>query len=134
MDEKFEIRDKRSMDAQGNPKDGAASAQQQAGRPAPAKEPPGQESPRQADAAAPEASGFLAFAINLAGMAYMALGLGEAPTEPNLPEAKYIIDSLDMLGNKTKGNLTPDEEKGLRGIIYELKMNFSKVASGGSRK
>ncbi len=77
---------------------------------------------------------FLSFVVNLAGMVYMTLGLGEIPTEPNLPEAKYIIDSLDMLKEKTKGNLSPEEEKGMAGLLYELKVNFSKVASGQVRK
>ncbi len=72
--------------------------------------------------------------MTLAGMAYMTLGLGEIPTEPNLPEAKYIIDSLDMLKEKTKGNLSPEEDKGMAGLLYELKVNFSKVASGHVRK
>ncbi len=133
----FEVRDKRTMDAQGNPKMDAqgnpkaeaARAQQQArSRQTPAEGP--------SEAALPPAgeSNFLSFLVNLAAMAYMALGLGETPTEPNLPEAKYIIDSIDMLGAKTKGNLTPEEENGLGNIIYELKVNFSKVALGGARK
>ena len=73
---------------------------------------------------------FLSFMVNLAGMAYMTMGLGEVPTEPNLPEAKYIIDSIGMLKEKTKGNLSAEEEKGVSGLLYELKVNFSKVASG----
>ncbi len=68
--------------------------------------------------------------VNLAGMAYMTMGLGEVPTEPNLPEAKYIIDSMDMLKEKTSGNLSAEEEKSLSVLLYELKVNFSKVASG----
>ncbi len=77
---------------------------------------------------------FLSFMINLAGMAYMTMGLGEVPAEPNLPETKYIIDCMDMLKEKAKGNLSPEEEKGVAGLLYELKVNFSKVASGPARK
>ena len=41
--------------------------------------------------------------------------------------AKHSIDTLAMLEEKTKGNLT-DEEKDLLGtILYELKMRFVKA-------
>ncbi|NPA39774.1 MAG: DUF1844 domain-containing protein [Thermodesulfobacteria bacterium] len=59
--------------------------------------------------------------------------LGEIPDpvtqkkEVNLTLAKQTIDTLEMLRTKTKGNLTPDEEKLLQTIIYELKLKFLKL-------
>jgi len=44
--------------------------------------------------------------------------------ERNLEQAEFTIDLLDMLKEKTKGNLTADEEKFLNTVISELKLNF----------
>ncbi|WP_038057692.1 DUF1844 domain-containing protein [Thermodesulfobacterium hydrogeniphilum] len=59
--------------------------------------------------------------------------LGELPDpitnkkQVNLTLAKQTIDTLEMLREKTKGNLTLDEEKLLQTIIYELKLKFLKL-------
>jgi hypothetical protein len=71
---------------------------------------------------------FIPFIMNISAMAYMAMGLGEVATEPNLPEAKYIIESLDAIAKKTAGNLSGEEEKALKSVLYELKMNYAKVS------
>jgi hypothetical protein len=44
----------------------------------------------------------------------------------NLTAAKQTIDILDMLKEKTTGNLDENEEKLLEGILYDLKMRFVK--------
>ncbi|OQX91565.1 MAG: hypothetical protein B6D58_07425 [candidate division Zixibacteria bacterium 4484_95] len=44
--------------------------------------------------------------------------------ERNLEMAKSSIDILGMLENKTKGNLTEHEEKFLRQVLTELRMNY----------
>lgn len=44
--------------------------------------------------------------------------------ERDLQQAKVSIDMLDMLAEKTKGNLSEDEEKFLINIIDELKLNY----------
>jgi len=44
--------------------------------------------------------------------------------ERNLNEAKYTIDMLNMLKEKTKGNLTADEEKIINDAVFELQMNY----------
>ncbi len=46
--------------------------------------------------------------------------------EKNLPAAKQTIDILDMLHEKTKGNLDPNEASLIEGVLYELKMRFVK--------
>ena len=56
--------------------------------------------------------------------------LGEVPnpvtneTEKNLPQAKFLIDTLLMLREKTKGNLLAQENEMLNAFIYELQMRF----------
>jgi Domain of unknown function (DUF1844) len=44
--------------------------------------------------------------------------------ERNLAHAKESIDMLLLLRDKTKGNLTADEEKILTGIISEVQINY----------
>lgn len=47
----------------------------------------------------------------------------------NLPLAKQTIDLIGMLKEKTKGNLTSDEEKVLENILYDLRMRYIKASS-----
>jgi hypothetical protein len=62
------------------------------------------------------------------------LFLGEIPDpETNQPiedlnRAKYLIDELGVLEQKTAGNLTPDEARALKNILYELRMKFVRKA------
>lgn len=71
---------------------------------------------------------FLSLVLSLATSAQIALGDAEHPSTGeryvNLEEAQGYIDLLTMLGEKTRGNLTPNEEKLLRSAIYELKLRF----------
>ena len=50
-----------------------------------------------------------------------------SPTE-NLPLAKRNIDLLDILRDKTKGNLEDEEQKFLEGVIGQLKMAYLEKA------
>jgi hypothetical protein len=61
-------------------------------------------------------------------MAMMSMGKIKNPVsdkmETNLEYAKYSIDTLDMLKEKTKGNLSEYEEKFLDQVISELKIIY----------
>ncbi len=48
-------------------------------------------------------------------------------TEKNLPMAKQTIDTLEILKQKTKGNLDNEEEKLLESLLYELRMHYVKA-------
>ena len=54
--------------------------------------------------------------------------LGEIPnpitekTDKNIDQAKFLIDTLAMLKDKTKGNLSKQEEDLLNASVYELQM------------
>ena len=71
---------------------------------------------------------FPTFLISLNASAMVHLGLMEDPATgektKNLPMAKQTIDILSMLEEKTKGNLSDDEEQMLKNIIYDLRINF----------
>ncbi len=67
----------------------------------------------------------------VASLAYQTMVfLGEAPNpftqkvERNLTQAKFMIDTLAMLREKTAGNLTKEEEDSLNTTIYELQMIY----------
>ncbi|HSL89490.1 MAG TPA: DUF1844 domain-containing protein [Ignavibacteriaceae bacterium] len=61
-------------------------------------------------------------------MAMMSLGKLENPIagkiEKNIEFAKLSIDTLDMIKEKTKGNLSEYEEKFLNETLRELKLAF----------
>jgi hypothetical protein len=56
--------------------------------------------------------------------------LGELPDPEtgqkviNLDLARHAIDTLVVLDQKTKGNLTDEESELMRNIIYDVKMRF----------
>ena len=84
---------------------------------------------------------FATFVLSLSHSALV--HLGEAP-DPDTNEtahvdlglAKQNIDILGMLEEKTKSNLTGDEERLLAQVLFDLRMRFvekSKQASGAAK-
>ncbi|MFL6447476.1 MAG: DUF1844 domain-containing protein [Bryobacteraceae bacterium] len=61
------------------------------------------------------------------------LGGEEETTEPNLPLARHSIDLLAMLGEKTKGNLTVEEQRLLENGLTELRFRYVQVSDEMSR-
>lgn len=76
---------------------------------------------------------FSTFVLSMNSSVLVQLGLIDDPASgrktKNLPLAKQTIDMLAMLEEKTKGNLTDDEEKILTNILYELRMLYVKATS-----
>jgi hypothetical protein len=54
--------------------------------------------------------------------------------ERDLQQAQMSIDVLDMLVEKTRGNLTEQEEVLLKNILQELKLNYVEEASHEQKK
>ena len=50
----------------------------------------------------------------------------EGAPQKNLSAAKQTIDILDMINEKTKGNLDKNESSLIQGVLYELKMRYVK--------
>jgi hypothetical protein len=75
---------------------------------------------------------FATFILSLSHSAL--LHLGEAPhpetgqVEKNLALARQTIDLIGMLEEKTKGNLTGDEERLIGQILYDLRMRFVEMS------
>ncbi len=81
---------------------------------------------------------FATFVLSLSHSVLVHLGEaphpdGDAP-EPDLPLARQTIDLLGLLEEKTKGNLTGDEERLLSQVLFDLRMRFVEIskAHGGA--
>ncbi len=63
---------------------------------------------------------------------FFALGMVRAEKDderpPDLNLAKYNIDMLEVIQQKTQGNLTDDEAKILENTLHQLRMAFVKVS------
>ena len=63
-----------------------------------------------------------------ATQAAVALGQIQNPitkkTEVDIPQAKFAIDLLQILDEKTKGNRTAEEDKFLEDCLYQLRMVY----------
>ena len=75
----------------------------------------------------PEAD-FKFFLTTLGMQAWIAPGMVPNPinnkTEENINQAKFIIDTLEVLQQKTKGNLDKDEAELLEHLLYDLRLAF----------
>ncbi len=74
---------------------------------------------------------FATFVFSLSSTALVALGEMQDPiakeTNKNIPVAKQMIDVINMLKEKTKGNLTKEEEELITSLCSELKMKYIKA-------
>ena len=130
--EKEEARKKAEVEAAQKAAEAAQAAPAPNGQPAPAamageagadlpegmEEVPGQE----------EAPSFLALVSSLAAQTMFALGVlvprDSQQVYVNLEEARYTIEIIDILREKTKGNLTPEEAGQLTATLAELQQVF----------
>jgi hypothetical protein len=83
----------------------------------------------------PASFGFLV--LSLRTQAEMQLGLvrfsEEEPPQPDLPMARHSIDLLAVLLEKTKGNLTLEEQRFLENSLTELRFRFVQVSDEAGR-
>jgi len=75
----------------------------------------------------PEAS-FLSLVFTFYTEAQVGLGVIPHPltqkVEKDLAQAKYAIDILGVLKDKTKGHLTSEEERALSDMLFDLHMKY----------
>jgi hypothetical protein len=72
---------------------------------------------------------FATFVLSLGTSALYQMGRLEDPSsgepaQPDLLIARQTIDTLEMISEKTQGNLDPEETKLLESILYELRLRF----------
>jgi hypothetical protein len=139
------VKDKRKFNLDGSVREGyeEENPPSQATRPAPP--PPRPETPADLEAEVePDAAGgaekaedipgaddpasFVNFLSTLATNAAVSLGIMAHPAtgkpQPDLDGAKYWIDILGMLREKTKGNLHPQEAKLIDGLLADFRMQY----------
>lgn len=79
----------------------------------------------------PEIS-FSSFLFSLSSSAFVGLGVIPDPqtgkAEKNLPLAKQTIDLLALLREKTRNNLSPEEEHLFDHLLYDLRMVYVREA------
>ena len=51
----------------------------------------------------------------------------ETPPRPDIVSARQTIDTIALLGEKTKGNLTERESHMLQNCLFELRMAFLEI-------
>jgi len=125
----FTVTDRRAFDASGESKSDAAGAPtEKTGTEAAA------EAPKLASAAPPKSASpralppadFATLVLSLGSSVLMYLG--ESPegkaTQHNFPMAKHAIDLLTVLEEKTKGNLSAEEEHILGSLLFDLRLRY----------
>jgi hypothetical protein len=75
---------------------------------------------------------FNLFISSLGMQALMGLGEIENPIsnkkEKSLPQAKYLIDTLAMVQEKTKNNLSAQESDMLEQMLFQLRMKYVELS------
>jgi hypothetical protein len=82
---------------------------------------------------------FLFLVESILMQAQMQLGLlnfgeNDEKPEPNLPLARHSIDLLAMLQEKTKGNLSPEEQRLIENGVTELRFRYVQIADEEKRR
>jgi uncharacterized protein DUF1844 len=88
-----------------------------------------------ADQKAPGSIDFYTFVLSLGSSAFVHLGDAPHPEtgetgKPDLDLAKQSIDILAMLREKTRGNLTAEEEKLMDHLLTDLRLRFVQRSHG----
>lgn len=75
---------------------------------------------------APPSIDFNTFVLSLSTSALMHLGKlpGSEDETVNLAHAKQSIDCIALLEEKTRGNLTGEEERLISEVLYDLRLRF----------
>lgn len=86
----------------------------------------------------PPGANFLQFISGIAVQTLVHLGKMSNPmtnqTGIDLPNAKYSIDILGILQDKTKGNLNPQENEYLQNVLRDLRLEYVAVTGSEAAK
>jgi hypothetical protein len=123
-DEEIRVEDRRFFDQEGNP-----IAQEEAQEPT--EQPEAERTERKQTSGIPPAIDFAAILFTYVHTALIYLGEVKDPEgkeSENLEGARQMIDILELMEQKTKGNLTKQEEQYLESALYDLRMRYMKKA------
>jgi hypothetical protein len=135
----FKVVDRRTFTSEGSRRKEDASEVKKAEPPPPAARP---ERPLVVEPDEPELSdepsGFETLVSYLSTTTMFQLGLIAGPGGERIPadmtNAQRTIDLLQVLQEKTSGNLTPNESRLLDDVLYELRMTFVELQKRQARK
>jgi len=136
-EDEIKIIDKRRFDDDGEERDDAPEEEEASAPP----EPPAdvRDAGKEAANGQMPSVDFITFVLSLSQTAFLSLGLGpelEAGQSfpVDLPSARWTIEALEMLHEKTSGNLTGEEERIFERLLAELRMAYVQIASGNGEK
>jgi hypothetical protein len=118
----FTVKDKRSFDSQGKVKEEFRKAEKE------------EEKEKEKEKGVPHLPevNFSSFLLSLSSSSLLHLGEIADPQsgekKKDLALAKQSIDIISLLKDKTKGNLTQEEENLLDHLLYDLRMRFVKAS------
>jgi uncharacterized protein DUF1844 len=136
----FKVVDRRSFTTEGKRVPGQPETEQQEQKPESSVPPrPRAVPPTETEPAEEEASERFAMLVSyLSTTAMFQLGLLPGPGGEYIPadlaNASRTIDLLEVLQEKTRGNLTSQESKLLEDVLYELRMTYLEVQKRASNK
>jgi hypothetical protein len=131
----FTVNDRRAFDPSGERKEAgpetAQSPPPSAAAPTEPQAEPAADAKRDPQRPLPPAD-FATLVLSLGSSAAMYLGEGAEGGKPerNLPMAKHAIDLLTVLEDKTKGNLSSDEEHILESLLFDLRLRYVEALKG----
>jgi len=123
----FTVRDRRAFDSEGEVKESAKAEKEEDKK----KDKDREEKKERGAAPLPEVN-FSSFLLSLSSSTLLHLGEIADPQsgekKKDLALAKQSIDIISLLKDKTRGNLTQEEEKLLDHLLYDLRMRFVKAS------
>jgi hypothetical protein len=137
--EGFKVVDRRSFTTEGSRREEVASEPEKPAAPAPVEPaPPVQASHEPEEEFQGEPSDFETLVSYLSTTAMFQLGLLAGPggerIPPDMVNAQRTIDLLQVLQEKTTGNLNAQESRLLDDVLYELRMTFVEMQKRQARK
>ena len=122
----FTVKDRRTFDSQGEVKEAVKAEREEEKK----KDKDREEKKEKGAAPLPEVN-FSSFILSLSSSTLLHLGEIADPQsgekKKDMALAKQSIDIISLLKDKTKGNLTQEEEKLLDHLLYDLRMRFVKA-------
>jgi len=122
----FTVKDRRTFDSQGEVKESVKAEREEEKK----KDKDREEKKEKGAAPLPEVN-FSSFILSLSSSTLLHLGEIADPQsgekKKDMALAKQSIDIISLLKDKTKGNLTEEEEKLLDHLLYDLRMRFVKA-------
>jgi hypothetical protein len=135
----FKVVDRRAFTAEGSRREEGPSEVKKAEPPPPVEKAPRPQRVEPPEAELPdEPSGFETLVSYLSTTTMFQLGLIPGPGGERIPadmtNAQRTIDLLQVLQEKTQGNLSPNESRLLDDVLYELRMTFVELQKRQARK